>query len=276
MVPSINVVPSGKLYVSEPDPRLFGNDPNPHDDAWTNTNWLKSRFHFSFAEYSNPHNADFGNLRVMNDDLVQPHRGFGPHPHREMEIITYVVSGHLTHKDDMGTEESLGRGSIQFMTAGRGVRHSEFNHGDAPLRFIQTWIKPSNHGLTPNYGSCSGSKEKRRNNLQHLVSSVKDSISTPVKINQDVNAFASELDIGQSVTLKLPPGQMAYLLCVEGSVTLNNEKDLKKYDAAELTGSGGEVTIEAAEVENVEGGEKVAHILCFVMPSSPGAGRGDL
>jgi len=277
MAPDIKVVPSTKLHVSEPDPSWFGNGPNPDGDpAWTNGNWLKSRFHFSFAEYTNPNNNDFGVLRVMNDDLVQPHRGFGTHPHRDMEIITYVVSGSLTHKDSMGTEESLGRGSIQFMTAGRGVRHSEFNHGDVPLRFIQTWIKPSGFGLTPNYGSCSGSADKRRNKLHHLVSNVKDdSVSTPVEINQDVNAFASELELGKSVTLNLPPNQMAYLLCIEGSVRLNGEKVLKKHDGAEITGEGGPVKIEAVEVEEVEGNQ-VAHVLSFTMPSIRGAGRTDL
>lgn len=97
----------------------FGNPGNEKSPKWTNENWLKSRFHFSFAEYNNPKNANFGVLRVMNDDLVQPSRGFGAHGHREMEICTYVVHGELTHKDSMGTSESLGKGSIQFMTAGK-------------------------------------------------------------------------------------------------------------------------------------------------------------
>ena len=148
---SVRVVPNQKLYVSEPDPRWFGNKQNPKNDpSWTNDNWLKSRFHFSLAEYNNYRNADFGVMHVMNDDLVQPHRGFGTHPHSNMEIITYVVQGQLTHQDSMGTKETLGRGSIQFMTAGTGVRNSEFNHGDTPLRFIQTWITPTERSLSPN------------------------------------------------------------------------------------------------------------------------------
>ena len=201
--PMIKVIPNNKLHVSEPDPRWFGNGPNEASDpSWTNPNWLKSRFHFSFAEYSNPQNMDFGVLRVMNDDLVQPHRGFGTHPHADMEIITYIVHGELTHQDSMGTSESLGRGSIQFMTAGTGIRHSEFNQGDKPLRFIQTWIVPSERGLKPNYGSCRGSstadqQQQSKNKLRHLVSNVKDtSTTTPVQINQDVDAFASELELG--------------------------------------------------------------------------------
>jgi len=105
-----------KLGISEPNPQWFGNNPNEANNKhWTNKNWLKSRFHFSFAEYSNPKNQGFGVLRVMNDDLVQPNRGFGPHPHRDVEICTYVVSGSLSHKDSMGAEETIGKGSIQFM-----------------------------------------------------------------------------------------------------------------------------------------------------------------
>jgi redox-sensitive bicupin YhaK (pirin superfamily) len=252
--------------------------PNPSDDpAWTNKNWLKSRFHFSFAEYSSANNLDYGVLRVMNDDVVQPHRGFGTHPHRDMEIITYIVDGALTHQDSMGTKESLGRGSIQFMTAGTGVRHSEFNHHDKPLRFIQTWIKPSSTGLPVNYGSYASTDcgSERKNKLHHLASNVMDkSTSTPVEVNQDVDTYASELDLGAKVMLELPPKRMAYMLCIEGEVTVNG-KQLKKYDACEITGAGGAIEIEATAVEETEGG-KVAHILAFTMAADPGAGRGDL
>jgi len=280
MPPNIKVVKQSKLFTSEPDPSWFGNGPNElnNNPDWTCSNWLKSRFHFSFAEYGNPKNQDFGVLRVMNDDLVQPKRGFGTHPHRDMEIITYIVEGELTHKDSMGTEESLGRGSIQFMTAGNGVRHSEFNHGDRPLRFIQTWITPSAYGLKPNYGSCSGSASERKGKLQHLVSNVKDeSVKTPVEINQDCNAFATELKSGEKVTLDLPAGRMAYLLCMEGGVRLNGEASLSRHDAAEITGGNGQpIMIEATEVEKVEDGDEVAHVLVFTMKDKPGAGRRDL
>lgn len=106
----------------------------------------------------------FGVLRVMNDDLVQPKRGFGTHPHRDMEICTYIVEGELTHQDSMGTKETLGRGSVQFMTAGRGVQHSEHNlHPSAPLRFIQIWIMTRQNGLPPNYGSSLGDVAARTN-----------------------------------------------------------------------------------------------------------------
>jgi quercetin 2,3-dioxygenase len=272
---TIRVVPNDKLYVSEPNPRWFGNGANtPDDPAWTNKNWLKSRFHFSFAEYNNDDNADFGVLRVMNDDLVQPHRGFGTHPHRDMEIITYIVHGELSHQDSMGTCESLPRGSIQFMTAGNGVQHSEFNHGDVPLRFIQTWIKPSKHGLKPNYGSYRGSKDAEKNVLRQLVGNVLDeSSSAPVKINQDVSAYAAELEQGKSVTYDLPRGRQAYLLCIEGSVSING-KSLKKYDACEIL-EGGTVSIEATQTESTEHGD-VAQVFFFEMKAVPNAGRTDL
>jgi Pirin len=102
--------------IVEPNPAWFGNGPNDSaNPSWTNKNWLKSRFHFSFAEYNNEDNTNFGVLRVLNDDLVQPRREFGEHPHRDVEICTYVVEGFLSHKDSMGTEETLGRGAVQFM-----------------------------------------------------------------------------------------------------------------------------------------------------------------
>jgi quercetin 2,3-dioxygenase len=274
MSPLIQVIPNDKLYVSEPDPSWFGNGPNPtNDSAWTNVNWLKSRFHFAFAEYRSASNSQFGVLRVMNDDLVQPHRGFGTHPHSNMEIVTYIVSGELTHKDSMGTQESLGRGSIQFMTAGTGLRHSEFNHGDKPLRFIQTWIVPSQGGLKPNYGSCSGTL--KLNELQHLVSNSDDSTSsTPVKIVQDVDGFVSEMEKGGKITYELPEGRQAYLLCIEGGVKVNGHQ-LHMYDACEIVGSGGTLEIEATDVQSTEHGD-VAHILMFVMKSVPGSGRTDV
>ena len=161
----VYVALENKLGKSEPPPEWFGNNDNPTSNKyWTNKNWLKSRFHFSFAEYNNHLNQNFGVLRVMNDDLVQPSRGFGSHPHRNAEICTYVVEGELTHKDSMGTKETITRGAIQFMTAGSGIVHSEHNlHEEKPLRFIQMWITPKRDNLKPNYGSFSGDLTHRLN-----------------------------------------------------------------------------------------------------------------
>lgn len=212
----------------------------------------------------------------MNDDLVQPHRGFGTHPHRNMEIITYVVHGELTHQDSMGTKESLPRGSIQFMTAGSGVMHSEFNNGDQPLRFIQTWIVPSQSGLKPNYGSYRGvCNEMNKNQIHHLVSSVKDTTSkAPVAINQDLDAFACELEAGKSVTHELAPGRQAYLLCIEGGLSVNGQ-EMKRHDGCEIHASeGGTLEIKATATEPTENGD-LAHFLLFTMKDVPGAGRTD-
>lgn len=280
MAPLARLIPSNKLFVSEPNPSWFGNGDNtPDDPAWTNENWLKSRFHYSFAEYNNPRNSNFGILRVMNDDLVQPHRGFGTHPHRNMEIITYIVHGELTHEDSMGNGESLGRGSIQFMTAGTGVTHSEFNHGDAPLRFIQTWIVPRRSGLTPNYGSYNAGKDcdAKKNVLQVLASDTdRTDLDTPVKVAQDVNCRAAELEMDKSVTVNLDKNRQAYLLCIEGQLEVNGET-VKKYDAVEIHGNEDDETaldIKATGVEETENGE-VAHFLMFDMPLVPGSGRND-
>merc|ERR1712159_440591 len=167
-------------------------------------------------------NQNFGVLRVMNDDLVQPERGFGTHGHRDAEICTYVIDGHLTHKDSMGTAETLGRGAVQFMTAGRGVRHSEFNLGDKPLRFIQMWMTPRARGLKPNYGSYTTTPADRANKWFHLVGDVNDkSTQPPVRINSDANIFVSEIAKNHSVKLSVRAGRQAYCLVLEGQTQVS-------------------------------------------------------
>lgn len=269
---SIVCVPDESLYVSEPDPRMFGNGRNtPEADGWNNGNWLKSRFHFNFAEYHSGKN-NFGVVRVMNDDLVQPGCGFGEHPHRDMEIVTFVVDGGLAHKDSMGTRETLGRGSVQFMTAGTGVQHSEFNSNKSqPLRFIQTWITPRARGLPPNYGSMVGDASAdtaRRNQWAHLVSDVaSQSERTPVQINQDCNMFATEIDPSTSVPpVVLAEGRQAYLLVVEGEITMRAGPtestppvSLHRHDAAEVYGP---VTVE------LSAGPEGALVIFFEMAGS--------
>ena len=197
---SVKLVPEGRLFASEPKPELFGNPGNPtpgspESHLWSQKNWLKSRFHFNFAEYGHgPHS--FGVLRVMNDDLVQPRRGFGAHPHRDMEILTVIVDGKLTHKDSTGAEETLGRGSIQFMTAGTGVLHSEHNLQEQPLRFIQCWVLPRKRGLPPNYGSMQVEQivqQQRRNEWFHAASDVLQPNTTPIKVNQDIASMFPKL-----------------------------------------------------------------------------------
>lgn len=265
-------VPEGKLGVSEPNPRWFGNPSNESSNPnWTNENWLKSRFHFSFAEYSNPKNQGFGVLRVMNDDLVQPLRGFGEHPHRDVEICTYIVQGELTHQDSMGTKETLSRGAIQFMTAGRGVQHSEHNlHPTDPLRFIQIWINTRQRGLAPNYGSSVGDKEKRSDQWHHMVMDVNNKQDkADIAVNQDVNIFVSEISANNKISTSLSGKRQGYLLMIEGSgsVGVNDETEvLNRHDAAEVFGSS-ELTITA--------GDEGAHVLLVEMDFT-GLGRTDL
>jgi redox-sensitive bicupin YhaK (pirin superfamily) len=161
---------------------------------------------------------NFGVLRVCNDDLVQPARGFGTHPHANAEIATYIISGALTHADSMGTSDTLERGGVQFMTAGRGVRHSERNaSASAPLRFIQLWFTPRATGLPPNYGSFAGDAAARRDAWAHLVGDVADAKrQPPVKFNADANIYVTELSPGAVLTFPLAAGRQAYLLACEG------------------------------------------------------------
>ena len=268
-------IPNRKLFVSQPDPRLFGNPQNAKNDPnWTNANWLKSRFHFSFAEYRNHQNSQFGVLRVMNDDLVQPARGFGAHGHSDMEIITYIVDGELTHQDSMGTSESLGRGAVQFMSAGTGVRHSEHNvHPTEPARFIQSWIIPRKRGVTPNYGSATGEKCNRANKWAHVLSDFENkTVETCVKVHQDVNMYVTECESGISLPIKIASGRQAYLLQIEGSgsyvdTSSNVTIELERHDAMEIS---------ANSDINVTAGAQGAHILYFEMAEVAGSGRGDL
>ena len=223
----IRKVPHHKLFKSEPDPSWFGNPSNPSGDkrGWSAPNWLTSRFHFSFAEYSSSGNDSFGVLRVMNDDLVMPKRGFGEHGHANMEICTYVVEGALTHKDSMGTSETLTRGAIQFMTAGKGVRHSEHNlDGSKPLRFIQMWITPNAGGLAPTTARTR-SRDDRMNKWCAAVSRVPgagvDGGTAPVQINQDASVKVTELEPGVALPFATAAGRQACMLCVEGGCALN-------------------------------------------------------
>jgi len=241
-------VPRDSLFVSEPNPMYFGNPGNDARASWTNLNWLKSRFHFAFAEFQGPP-LNFGVLRVLNDDLVQPQRGFGTHPHSDMEIATFIVEGELTHQDSLGSKESLGRGSVQFMSAGKGIRHSERNEGLTPLRFLQLWIMPDARNLKPNYGGFDGSTPEavaaRANKLHHVVSSSRTSAPTPIKLSQDVNIFQAEVT-DHTLEFALGQNRQAYFVCAEGGATLRSKDDaveLEQGDACELRGPMEPLTI---------------------------------
>lgn len=193
--------------------------------------WLHSRFHFSFAEYHDRTNMHYGVLRVMNDDIIEPHTGFGTHPHYDMEIITYVIRGELTHQDSMGNKESLGRGCIQYLSAGRGITHSEKNESNEAVHLIQTWIVPQAKGLDPQYGSKVFTLEDRHNKWLHLIAPQ----GTPNVINiyQDANMYASELDREKTLTFVLKKNRQVYVKVMEGEARIN-DMVCKEGDAAKV------------------------------------------
>jgi redox-sensitive bicupin YhaK (pirin superfamily) len=174
----------------------------------------------------------YGVLRVMNDDIIQPHTGFGTHPHEDMEIITYVIRGELTHQDSMGNKESLGRGSVQYLSAGTGITHSEKNEGDEEVHLIQTWILPQAKGLEPQYGSKVFDPETRHNKWLHLIAPQ----GTPdiINIYQDANMYVSELDPNKSLTFELGKNRQLYVKLMEGDAKINGI-DFKEGDAAEVS-----------------------------------------
>lgn len=197
----------------------------------SNLGWLKSSFHFSFAEYFNIDNMHFGPLRVLNDDLIEAGTGFDTHPHENMEIITYIVSGELTHGDSMGNKRTLSRGNMQYMSAGTGVYHSEHNLSDDMLRLLQIWIIPDKQGLKPQYGDFEFNFDDRRNNFLHMVSSMEG--NAPIKINQDVNIYTLFLEEGKEIEFKVEDGRQVYLVQIEGNSIINNIKVNEK-DALEI------------------------------------------
>jgi redox-sensitive bicupin YhaK (pirin superfamily) len=197
--------------------------------------WLDSYHHFSFDQYYNPDNIQFGVLRVVNDDRVQPGEGFGTHPHKNMEIISYVVEGGLSHADSMKNEETLTRGQVQYMSAGTGVWHSEYNNGDILLRFLQIWILPDADGYEPNYGSQRFAEGDRKNKWLHIATSARNIASdAPIRIHADINAYATILDDGFDIDFKVAPGRQAYLVQIEGEADINGIR-LSMRDALEIS-----------------------------------------
>lgn len=197
-----------------------------------NHGWLNSVFHFSFAEYYNPDNMNFGVLRVVNDDLINPGTGFDTHPHRDMEIVSYVVDGALTHGDSMGHANTITRGHVQYMSAGTGVFHSEYNRSDRLARFLQIWILPDKKGYVPNYGDFKFNWDDRRNKWLNIVSGQDGNAA--IKVHQDVNLYVLELDAGGEIEFTVASGRQAYLIQIEGS-SLVNDVALDRRDAMEIT-----------------------------------------
>jgi quercetin 2,3-dioxygenase len=200
-----------------------------------NHGWLDSYHTFSFANYYDPEHMGYRSLRVINDDLVMPGQGFGTHPHRDMEIITYVLSGQLEHKDSMGNGRIIKPGEVQYMAAGTGVQHSEFNpSNDEAVHLLQIWIQPDKKGAQPNYAEKS-MNDKPEGKLALITSKTGRDGSTA--INQDADLWLAKLGVGNRVTHPLAAGRHAWLHLAEGEVTVNGEK-LSSGDALALDEQG--------------------------------------
>lgn len=216
------------------------------DMGSSNLGWLKSKFHFSFSEYYNPDNINFGVLRVINDDLIKAGTGFDTHYHRDMEIISYVVKGELTHGDSMGNKNTITRGAVQYMSAGTGVYHSEHNLGNDEARLLQIWIFPDKKGYKPNYGDYEFNWNDRHNKWLHMVSS-KDG-DAPIKINQDANIYSLELEKGKEITFQVNEGRQGYLVQIEGTSTINSIK-LANRDGMEIIEE--DISIRSEEISHI-------------------------
>ncbi|MFI4897568.1 MAG: pirin family protein [Phycisphaerales bacterium JB059] len=221
---------------------LRSNERGHLDHGWLNT------FHtFSFGEYRNPERMGFGPLRVINDDIVAPARGFAEHPHRNMEIISYVVSGTLRHADSTGAKEDITPGVVQRMSAGSGIRHSEVNPSPhEPVRLIQIWITPEREGVEPRHESRAFPIHEQPGRL-HLLASP-DGAEGSLEIHQDARVFGGVLRDGESVEPTLPPGRRGWVQVVRGRVRLNGET-LDRGDAAAITDLEVVTILAASEAE---------------------------
>jgi quercetin 2,3-dioxygenase len=209
--------------------------------------WLNTRFTFSFADYYDPKHEQFRTLRVMNDDRVAGGGGFPPHPHRDMEIVTYVLEGALQHQDSMGNGSVIKPGDIQYMSAGTGVTHSEFNASNTdPVHLYQIWMLPEARGLKPAYDQKNFTEAEKRGKLRLLASS--DGRDGSIKIRQENDLYATVLANGDSVRHELKPERHAYVQVARGSVKLNG-KELAEGDGAAISA---EKSLELTGVNDAE------------------------
>jgi redox-sensitive bicupin YhaK (pirin superfamily) len=194
--------------------------------------WLKSFHSFSFAGYYDPRHMGFGNLRVINEDRIAPGTGFGAHGHRDMEIISYVLEGGLSHKDSMGNEQTIVPGEVQRMSAGSGVVHSEHNHAEGrATHFLQIWVLPARTGIQPGYEQKAFPEAEKRGRLRLVVSP--DGAEGSVSMNADARLFAGLFDGEESAEMALPAGRKTYVHLVRGNLTVNGQR-LTGGDAALL------------------------------------------
>ena len=195
--------------------------------------WLDSRHTFSFAEYHDPEHMGFRALRVINDDRVAPGAGFPTHPHRDMEILTYVLDGALEHRDSIGTGSVIRPGEVQIMSAGTGIRHSEFNHSKSqPVHFLQIWMLPERNGLPPRYGQKAFDPATRQGKLKLVASH--DGRDDTVRIFQDIDLYAANLGKDDHVSHALKAGRHGWIQVARGAVSVNG-KPLAEGDGAAVS-----------------------------------------
>jgi len=242
----------GSLPMLLRGPRVFQEDTminirKSNERGHADHGWLNTHFTFSFADYDDPKHVHFRTLRVMNDDRVAGGGGFPMHPHRDMEIVTYVLEGALEHRDSMGNGSVIKPGDIQYMSAGTGVTHSEFNASPTePVHLYQIWMFPEKQGLNPVYDQKNFTEAEKRGKLRLIASP--DGREGSVKIRQDNELYATVLGKGDSVKHELKPDRHAYVQVARGSVKLNG-KDLAQGDGAAISA---EKSLELTGVKDAE------------------------
>ncbi len=204
------------------------------DRGYADHGWLKSYHSFSFAGYYDPEHMGYGNLRVINEDRIAPGTGFGNHGHRDMEIISYVLSGELAHRDTLGNVKGIPPGEVQRMSAGRGVMHSEFNHAkDRTTHFLQIWIEPNQTGIEPSYEQKRFADEEKRGKLRLVASP--DGAEGSVSLHADARLYAGLFDGAEKATMALDPKRPVYVHLIRGELSVNGTR-LVAGDAAKLQG----------------------------------------
>jgi len=187
-----------------------------------NHGWLDTYYTFSFSNYYDPRHMGFRDLRVINEDWVGAGKGFGAHPHRDMEIITYIIEGELSHRDSTGTEATIKQHDVQRMSAGTGVVHSEYNDSDKPVHLLQIWIMPEANDLQPSYEDRAFARAEKQNQLRLIASH--DGRDGSTRINQDASVYASLLDSGNSLDLELQSGRHAWVQLISGELAVNGTR----------------------------------------------------
>jgi redox-sensitive bicupin YhaK (pirin superfamily) len=218
-----------------------------NERGYADHGWLKSFHSFSFADYHDPRHMGFGPLRVINEDRVAPGMGFGTHGHRDMEIISYVLDGELAHQDSLGNGSVIRPGDVQRMSAGTGVRHSEFNHSATQVtHFLQIWIEPAVTGVTPGYEEKRFEAADKRGRLRLVASP--DGAEGSVTIHQNARVYAGLFDGAERATLALAPGRRGYVHVARGEIAIDGRR-LAAGDAALLTDADGAVLSDGKDAE---------------------------